>query len=274
MRTLDKYYIEIVHGCNLRCIGCPISKLHDKINYITIPDLKAIIKNTDVRYVELLRLFNFGEPMLHPDLPDIVATIKKTHFKKKIVEISTNGQVHRFDVLKEVLKQRVVNQIAISCDGDCTKEEYERMRPPGKWEKLLEFSSELKRLRNKYSPKTHLVARVIFTGNKKKWKSMLAGYEVKFRNMFKLVDSVAFETPNKIPGGLCVFVDRKRSKRLFVDYDGTVVPCCRHPRAFVEGNIIGNTYSEILKSDHYKHIIETMKKDRHSMDICGACDKS
>lgn len=273
MRMLDKYYIDIVHGCNLRCIGCPISKLHDKINYMTIPDLKTIIKNTDVRHVELLRLFNFGEPMLHPDLPDIVSVIKKTHFKKNIVEISTNAQVHRFDVLKEVLKQRVVNQIAISCDGDCTKDEYERMRTPGKWEKLLKFSDELKRLRNKYSPKTHLVARVICTGNKKKWKTTLRGYEVKFRSMFKLVDSVAFETPNKTPKGLCVFVDRKRSKRLFVDYDGTVVPCCRHPRAFVEGNILETKYSGILKSEQYKGLINTMKKNRHSMKICGMCEK-
>ena len=72
-----------------------------------------------------LRLFNFGEPLLHHDLAGILACIPKQRWKTRFVEISTNAQFVDWPSFEEALRQRVLTQIAVSCDGDGTPAEYE-----------------------------------------------------------------------------------------------------------------------------------------------------
>ena len=40
--------------------------------------------------------------------------------------------------------------------------------------------------------------------------------------------------PPSVPEGVCQYL---RGPTLYVDHDGTVVPCCVHPRAGVLGNL-------------------------------------
>jgi hypothetical protein len=55
---LNKLGIDIVHGCQLRCIGCPNSKLRPKIKYMTVDDFDTILKNIDITFLKRLMLFN------------------------------------------------------------------------------------------------------------------------------------------------------------------------------------------------------------------------
>ena len=58
-------HLDIVHGCQLRCVGCPNSTLLPKVSEVSEADFVAILRNIDVQRIHLLRLFNFGEPLLH-----------------------------------------------------------------------------------------------------------------------------------------------------------------------------------------------------------------
>ena len=145
-------HADIVHGCQLRCVGCPNSTIMDKVQRVSVEDYATILGNIDVDYVHTMRLYNYGEPLLHKDLPGIVELIPQQKWKASIVEITTNAQYCNWDNFEEMLKLQVVNKIVVSCDGDGTAESYERLRPPSKWPKLLEFLERAHALKEKMVP--------------------------------------------------------------------------------------------------------------------------
>lgn len=43
-----------------------------------------------------------------------------------------------------MLRLEVLTRLVVSCDGDGTPESYERLRPPSRWERLIEFLERAK----------------------------------------------------------------------------------------------------------------------------------
>jgi radical SAM protein with 4Fe4S-binding SPASM domain len=54
-----------------------------------------------------------------------------------------------------------------------------------------------------------------------------------------------------------------------VDADGTIVPCCYHPRADVSGNLMTQKYSEILSGVAR---LAMKQENRAAMPVCGRCE--
>ena len=271
---LNRVGIDIVHGCQLRCIGCPNSTLQPAIRFMAVDDFDTILRNIDITFLKGLRLFNFGEPLLHPNLPDILRRIPKQAYRIQTVGISTNAQHHDFPMLEEVFRVGVVNLLIVSCDGDGTKEEYERLRPPGKYEKLIEFLIKAKELRDRYSPETRLVTSTIIETEEgqKRWMDLLAplGWTPVFRDWYVLPHSVKARIEQK-PIVLKKGCQQFREKYLYVDFDGTIVPCCVYPRPFELGNLKENKFSEVLNSPQRKMMVKELKTNKKNMPVCGKC---
>lgn len=72
--------VDIVGTCNLRCPSCPVGNM-GQINPTGLMSLelfqKVIEKARSEHRVYAVGLFNWGEPMLHPQLPDFVRATKK-----------------------------------------------------------------------------------------------------------------------------------------------------------------------------------------------------
>ena len=277
---LERVCFDIVTGCQLKCIGCPLSNMDGKIKYITVENFKKITKNIDVKEVKRLRLFSFGEPILHPKLPEIVHLAKHVKWATGDIEMSTNGQYYNEERIKAVFKQKVINGFFVSADGDGTPEEYERMRPPAKWDKLMWFLKRVKRLRDRYCPKMFLGVRSICSDSKAKrrWAKLLKpmGWTVEFRGMANAPGAKYSEGKEyQIPEGVCKIADPKSHgmPRLYVGYNGDVVPCCRHPFAYLLGNLVEMKYTDILKSKKYLTFWDEITNHRLDMDICGKCDQ-
>lgn len=272
--SIERLGFDIVHGCQLRCIGCPNSTLERKVYKISIEEFRRCLGNIDVQRVHLFRLFNFGEPLLHPDLPGIISEVSKQRFAVDILEISTNAQYHDFKMLTEAIKLNTLSRIAVSCDGDGTPEEYERLRPPAKWERLLEFLSKTMELRNKYAPDLRLMTRTICTSEEgqRRWKELLLplGWVPEFRGWLALPDSIENrgDRPPAAPRRICSYM---RGNSLYVDADGTVVPCCVHPIAFGLGNLMQQPFNEIRRSERRKHLMRQLKTGRDTMQVCKRC---
>ncbi len=149
-KHLYSVHFDIVHGCQLRCVGCPNSMLASKVSRIAVEDFARCLSNIDVERIHSLRLFNYGEPLLHKQLSSIVAQIPEQQWKASIVEISTNAQWVYWDDFEETLKQEVVTKLFVSCDGDGTPEDYERLRPPSKWKRLIDFLERAAYLRDRW----------------------------------------------------------------------------------------------------------------------------
>lgn len=266
--------IDIVHGCQLRCVGCPNSILKPKIETMTLSDFQACMKNLgSVKYVDTLRLFNFGEPFLHPNLASILDITKYRPFKTRTIELSTNAQYFTDSTLREVIKSKVLTQLVVSCDGDSSASDYERLRPPAKWENLLEFLKIAKSLRDSYDPGLNLITRTICESSdaRDKWRMMLRplGWKPKFRLWIKLPISVKNPSAEKpLVKGLCHFL---QLPTLYIDYDGSVVPCCAHPRAAILGNIINEKYDDIANGAKRKEFRQNVKKERQNLHICSQC---
>lgn len=287
-RSIYNFHFDIVHGCQLRCLGCPNTTLLPKIKRIAVEDFRRCLANVDVDRVHTLRLFNFGEPLLHKELPDLIAVIPQQRWRASIVEISTNAQQVEWDDFEEMLKLEVVNRIAVSCDGDGTPEEYERLRPPSKWSKLIEFLERTRELRDRWSPATELTTRTIVQEreDKNRWRKVLQprGWTPEFRTWMHLPETsnnmVGRDTV--VPEGRCFFMsepeDFKRHpwggeiRFLYVDWDGTVVPCCAHPRAGYLGNLKEQRYSEILAGQERRDFLAEMERNRRGMSVCGQCE--
>jgi radical SAM protein with 4Fe4S-binding SPASM domain len=85
-----------------------------------------------------------------------------------------------------------------------------------------------------------------------------------------------------IPRGPCVFLADPDEfathpwfgeiNLLYVDADGTVVPCCMHPQAGVFGNLRTHKFSEILNGEGRQRMKVEMQKNRAAMPVCGGCD--
>jgi len=272
---LEKIGFDIVHGCQLQCVGCPNSTLLPSISFISLEDFAVCLANIDVKRVELLRLFNYGEPFLHPGLADIVRLIPQQRWSVDFVEISTNGQVHDFEKVKEILKTGVLGRLVVSCDGNGTPEEYERLRPPAQWPKLVEFLSRVKELRDVYAPEVELMTRTICETDqgRRNWSDLLAprGWVPEFRGWLHLPGMRRKQTEETpvVSDGVCWYMAGAR--HLHVDADGAVVPCCVHPRAHVLGNLRLSKYNDILRSELHRQFVRILETDRQYHPVCGAC---
>ncbi|MDX1734147.1 MAG: radical SAM protein, partial [Halioglobus sp.] len=161
VNSLHTFQMDIVHGCQLRCVGCPNSTIMDKVQRIDPEHFRACLANVDVSFVKHFRLFNFGEPLLHHNLAEIFAIIAEQPWTPEETEISTNAQWCDWDDLEQALAMGVLDRLVVSCDGDGTPEAYERLRPPSKWDKLLEFLERAADIQQRVAPDLNLITRTI-----------------------------------------------------------------------------------------------------------------
>jgi radical SAM protein with 4Fe4S-binding SPASM domain len=276
IEAIDKFHFEIVKGCQLRCVGCPNSTLQPPVKRIAVADFNFLLGRVDVRHVAYLRLFSFGEPLLHRDLAGIFECIPRQKWRVGRVEISTNAQFADWADLEAAFRTRVLTHLAVSCDGDGTPESYEQLRPPSRWEKLVEFLERARDLRDRYHPEMVLLSRTVCTDPvaQTRWRGVLEprGWQPKFRDWLYLPESAQNMTGRQIvaPHGTCSF--QAVHDRLYVDWDGTVVPCCAHPRAGVLGNLREHTFNEIMHGHARAGFLRSLQDDRSAMPICNVCE--
>ncbi len=274
--TISKLGFDIVSGCQLRCIGCPNSIIQPKIKTISLSDFEKCLSNIDVNRIKVFRLFNFGEPLLHPNLPLLVNQIRKLDFKVGKIEISTNTQNCNFESLAETFRGKELDILACSCDGDGTPAEYERLRPPAKWSKFIEFLTKAKELRDRYHPNLKLITRSICETEegRTRWRKVVEplGWTPQFRGWLNLpgtgrIKPVEIQNRN----GLCYYMGDVE-RYCYIDAEANVVPCCVHPRAFMLGNLMESKLSDILMSRVRFNYQKTLLGKRHLLSVCKECD--
>lgn len=287
IRSLHTFQIDIVHGCQLRCVGCPNSTIMDKVRRISIADFRQCIENIDVDVIQYLRLFNFGEPLLHENLTEILEVLRAQPWRAEVLEISTNAQFCNWEDFASALQVGMLNRLVVSCDGDGTPEQYEALRPPSKWGKLIEFLQRARELRDEHAPELNLVTRTIVENveSMNRWRELLVpiGWEPEFRDWKVLPESKDNMTGRDIvvPMDVCTFMapssrfnERYHGEvnQLYVDASGTVVPCCAHPKAADLGNLKDQLASELLASPKRQAFVRQLEANRSVVPICNKCE--
>jgi radical SAM protein with 4Fe4S-binding SPASM domain len=290
-RRADSIYLahlDIVHGCQLRCVGCPNSILQPKIAQVAEDDFATILRNIDVDRIHLLRLFNFGEPLLHRGLSRLLPHIRAQRWSAEQVELSTNAQKVYWDDFEAALATGVLTRLIVSCDGDGTPEDYERLRPPSKWDRLVEFLERTKELRDRHCPHLELMTMTVCEDEaaRERWRAFLEprGFTPRFRRWMWLPESKRNMTGRDPAAGegVCLFMADPSEftehpwdgqiHQLYCDADGTVVPCCVHPQAAVLGNLRTQTYNQILAGAARAGFLDDLAFRRDQLRICSQCE--
>lgn len=131
--------IEVIGACNLRCCSCHMGLSETRQGGKMKPETyrQVLAKMTkEIPFMNSVYLFLWGEPLLHPDLPEI---IRITNEFGIACDISTNLNYGRY--LEEIIKAGP-DLLSIPCSG--TGENYETTHTGGNWKA---FKENLYRLR-------------------------------------------------------------------------------------------------------------------------------
>ncbi|SDC91749.1 radical SAM protein [Williamwhitmania taraxaci] len=125
--------VEPVCGCNLQCPECPVgtNELVRPRGQISLETVDSIIEHLGTKAI-WVNLYFQGEPLLHPNLPEIVAHFSK---RKIFTSISTNGLLLTAEMVDGLLEAKL-KEIIFSIDG-ASEEEYLAYRKGGSFSKVV-----------------------------------------------------------------------------------------------------------------------------------------
>ena len=121
-------YIEPTLYCNLRCPACPTGLQLGLRPAASLQwDMFTSIIDDIGDYVFVLEMFNWGEPLLHKQTPELIQYAKS---KQMEVRLSSNLSLRLTDDYIERLVRSGLDRLIVSLDG-ATAETYEKYRRQG-----------------------------------------------------------------------------------------------------------------------------------------------
>lgn len=142
------YQIDVSGSCNLKCISCPRGNYPDqpRAGFMKPEVFEKILDKilTEDPFVGAVALYNFGEPLLNPHLPEI---IKLARVRGVECAVSTNLSF-KIDFTETVKAGPAWFRVSVSGWED----NYEVTHTGGDWNLFLKNIRELKRLKDLYRP--------------------------------------------------------------------------------------------------------------------------
>jgi len=284
--------VEVVRACNLRCPLCPVGNgaaaHYENMPVARFRDIASVLGET----VGSITLYNYGEPLLHPHIDEIVAIAKAAPIEH--VSITTNGTILR-PGLELALVDAGLDALRISIDG-ATQETYAKYRIGGDletvWSHVRRFAAA-KRQRNSNTPR--IEAQFIVN----RWNE---GEIDAFRRLAAEagVDRVRLKTFNALMSGIAhgdegraflptdprysryadaiSLAHRDRYKlarcewprtRIVVNADATIVPCCYDYNGRHALGTFGR--DEWWSTPQRAQFRERLERDPMSIDMCSIC---
>jgi len=271
---LKRAYIEITNICNLRCDFCPGTKREKRT--MTAEEFALLAKKLQP-HVRYFYLHVMGEPLLHPQLREILQTCGELERK---VFITTNGTLLE-KRREELLAAPTLHKISISLhsmEGNGV-EDLERYLE-GVWRFVTEASE-----------KKIVCALRLWNlgGGDKKNGEILAFLE-------KKLGAAPLAQPQPRPGSwrLAPYLYLEQAERfewpdlsaqeshatfcyglrdqIAVLCDGTVVPCCLdHEGDIPLGNLFAQELAEILETPRAKAMYTGFSNRKPTEELCRRC---
>ena len=151
MRIQGQIGIEIVGGCNLRCPSCSVGNFLLE-EFVAEPRKKGLMspelfqsivrKLSQVSDQKMIHLYNWGDTLLHKNLPEIIKIAHEAGFN---VAVSTNFSM-RIDLKPIVQAMEEKDVFAVSLSG-ATQEIYQKGHAGGRINrKIIPCPAELSHL--------------------------------------------------------------------------------------------------------------------------------
>ncbi len=294
----SKISIESGNLCNLRCPLCPTGQQDKsaKKGFISFDIFKKIVDEMG-QHLTVIRLYNWGEPMLNKDL------LSMTHYAKERgidIKISTNLSMKMGDDQIEALVKAGPEKIYISCNG-ASSESYLKYHVGGNFalvtdnmKRLVQKKREIPGCRTRLVWLFHVFKHNEHEIAAAKELAQKIGIKIKISKIRPDMGKEVFETTQRalerdlawIPDNPeFAVVSTKQKKRIgcmlpwtetMINWDGSVLPCCAvYSEKYAFGNILENSFKEIWNNDMYvaaRKEILGIKNDKQT--ICHICKSS
>ncbi|MBU1248326.1 MAG: radical SAM protein [Proteobacteria bacterium] len=257
--------IEVSSKCQLVCEHC-FRQYMDIVENDLMPlkMYKKIVAECGEHGLFTLKFSMRGEPLLHPDIVEMVDFAKKSGVKE--VWINTNGGMIT-EELARGLMQAGVDWITMSFDG--LGEHYERVRKPLKYEESLAKLKVLRRVRDELGANTLLNVQSIW--------SAIEHDPMEYVTLMKsIVDRVAYNPDMHFDKTTCVqdphFVCPRLWQRLCITSRGNYLKC---PSDFQMREVLGNVEEYGVKQAW--DTLQGRQRELHvgarrlESEVCGDC---
>lgn len=278
MKKYKKSYVEITNVCNLSCSFCHKTKRNKM--FMTPDDFRKALTQistaTDYIYLHIM-----GEPLLHPQLDEILKVAEE--FNVKVI-ITTNGTLIKEKSLP-ILKSKCVDKVVFSLHSFEANEISIS---------LNEYLDDIFSFARQASDKTDIISvlrlwnldgentlnRTMLEEIKKffgtqpieeledGWKKDITLYKRVF-----LQSQKKFEWPDISKETISnnVFCYGLRD-HFGVLCDGSVVPCCLDCEGdIILGNLFKDKLSDILESERAKNIYDGFSQRKPVEELCRRC---
>jgi MoaA/NifB/PqqE/SkfB family radical SAM enzyme len=281
------FVIDIVGTCNLRCPTCPVGNSPDRPRgFMDLALFREIVakigRESPVPHPQI-NLYNWGEPLLHPDLPAIISILRQAGMRSYL---STNLNI------KHGLEPAIAagaDELKISLSG-FSQETYGRAHARGK----LDLVRANMRLVRQYADKHRVATRIwvghhIYRSNQHEIEPVrqfcqelrfeyhpVAAFYMPLERLLDVLNG----KPNPQDGGIIEDLIRSpsdvqrraaaqrsgcfdcelRFNQTVINHDGTVALCCT---VFDEGNMLGIAY---LDED-----FDSIEKRKYDHPFCQIC---
>lgn len=272
MNKLKRLNIELSAHCSYQCVGCPNTFMKRKKGHMSFDLFNKIFSEIDDK-VKNVYLWNYGEPLLNPDIDKILLRVKNslTH-----VSLSTTGM--NLNIIDNIECLQNVDELIISING-LDKETYEFHQKGGNFDNvidglkrikpIMESSNvdyilqvvanvknilqidELNDFAKKYSFKTIVIKSFNCMDNNNKTLKKFVPLGTKF-SRYKIDSSIKKISERNEPC-LSSFV---------INWNGDVNPCCwDYKGEFILGNVSQDRVFGVWNSnDFQKHLNKIMNK--------------
>lgn len=277
-KTIERAYVEIGNICNLKCSFCPGTKRAPR--RMSAQEFNHVAQNL-FGVAQQLYLHVMGEPLLHPELSEILDVAGTLGFK---VSITTNGTL--LDRCRDVLMEHseTIHKVSISLHAheangiNLSVDQYLNSVISFAKEFALRDKNVVFRLWNldtaerqgKNSENTEILEK-LHTEYPEEWQKRYSGYRLSYRTFLELDGIFTWpveseELPNDT--GRC----HGLIQQIGILADGTVVPCCLDSEGSIAlGNIFEQPITQILSSPLAAAMKEGFKSGRMVHPVCKTC---
>jgi len=269
-------YVEPTNVCNLDCPMCPHAIMNRTKGSISPELFRKVVEDlrpAGALYVGKLVLHFLGEPLLHPELPEMIAYARSRGIN---VHLSTNGTALSESTSARLIESRL-GSIRISFDG-ATKETYEMIRRGARYELTLQNIVRLLDLRKEMKSRTPVVDLQIIDMCEN--TNEIGHFGTMFRELG--VDTVTVRRFDSWAGAIRLD-SNGRVKRtpcsqpwrvMVVYWNGEVSACCRdYDGRYVIGNVTQEHLLKIWNGIPIRRLRRAMMEGHiQDLDLCKKCD--
>lgn len=276
------YEVEPTNACPYKCYMCPRGrgKMKRPVGYMSIRLFERIVGQVSNEQ-RMLRLHHFGEPVLHPNLPEF---IKITRLAGLIPALSLNPSSLDTDLIDRIINSSpgIVCFSLDSLNSDRLYKIRGTKKPVDYCLKMIDYFVEKSRLTSQ--PVFKIIQMVSLSANRDEQSSFLSLKErypdddvyvyISGNYGFGDIELIRTTDEKSVEGILSSdAVCSAPFDDVVILWNGDVVLCCFDYDGFnVIGNVRDNSLEEIWKSAEAKKIREVFNKRRSDLlKLCQDC---